>query len=443
MSPRTIGIASLVLALWALPAAAQTAEAPQRMTVNDCVALAIRQNPEVLTGTAEIEEAEARKGGAAGMFGPKLHVDANVTEWNGKFAIGFALPGLPPGSAFPVHDALTWGASATLTQPITALLPIFDNYKLQDLGVDVATVRREAIKRDIAYRVTEVYYRLLQTMRLSEVAVASVDNLDAQLKQARTFYTNGVVGQNDVLRAEVAVANAKQRVIQLRGQINIARGRLATLLGLPADALIDPQPLAGDPPPRDASTIEDAERRAVSGRVELRELDKRIEQASHAVRYARAKLLPQVNAVGSYQHSEGFAFAQMNAAYVGATASWDVWDWGTTTSGISEAKAKTRQAMLARTKLEESVRLEARQAYVDVATAAEAMTVAKSALASAEENYRLVTKRYEANAATSFDVVDAEALLTQARGQMQTSLYDYIIARAALDRATGGSPSAR
>ena len=59
------------------------------------------------------------------------------------------------------------------------------------------------------------------------------------------------------------------------------------------------------------------------------------------------------------------------------------------------------------------------------------------AVSQAEENYRIVTKEFENNAATSFNVVDAEALLTQARGQVETARYDYLIARAALDRATG------
>jgi outer membrane protein TolC len=75
-----------------------------------------------------------------------------------------------------------------------------------------------------------------------------------------------------------------------------------------------------------------------------------------------------------------------------------------------------------------------------VGTASEALVVAKAAVAAAEENFRLVKKRYEANAATSFDVVDAEGLLTQARGQMETARYDYLIAHAALRAAMGGAP---
>ena len=61
----------------------------------------------------------------------------------------------------------------------------------------------------------------------------------------------------------------------------------------------------------------------------------------------------------------------------------------------------------------------------------------RTAVSQAEENFRIVTRKFEAAAATSFDVVDAEALVTQARGQVETALYDLLIARAALSRATG------
>jgi outer membrane protein TolC len=118
-------------------------------------------------------------------------------------------------------------------------------------------------------------------------------------------------------------------------------------------------------------------------------------------------------------------------------ASWDVWDWGTTGGGVDTASAKLDEARIARKKVEDQVRSEAREAFVNAETAREALGVARTAVEQAEENYRIVSKKFEANAATSFDVVDAESLLTQARGQVETGLYDYLIARAALERATG------
>ena len=119
-------------------------------------------------------------------------------------------------------------------------------------------------------------------------------------------------------------------------------------------------------------------------------------------------------------------------AFVGGTLSWDVWDWGATIGGVHEANARLRMARIAREKVEDQVKLEVREAYLNLDAAKDAMDGAKAAVASAEENYRLVGKRYDANTATSFDVVDSEGLLTQARGQLETATYDYLIARAAL-----------
>jgi outer membrane protein TolC len=187
-------------------------------------------------------------------------------------------------------------------------------------------------------------------------------------------------------------------------------------------------------------SLDQAEKAAELQRIELREVDEQIEVMARETRLAYLKLIPTVSVVGAYIHNEGSLFSEVNAGYVGATASWDVWDWGTTTSGIAEAKARAHQALLARSKVDDRIRLEVQQAFVAINSAREAMAVAKASVALAEENFRLVQKRYEASAATSFDVVDAEGLLTQARGQMQTALYDFFIARAALRTAVGARP---
>jgi outer membrane protein TolC len=154
------------------------------------------------------------------------------------------------------------------------------------------------------------------------------------------------------------------------------------------------------------------------------------------------KFAPAVNVTGAYIHNEGSLFSQTNSAYVGAFASWDAWDWGTTAGGVKVAKGHEEQAMIAREKIVDRIRLDVEQAFVGLETASEAMTVARASVAAAEENFRLVKTRYAASAATSFDVVDAESLLTQARGQLQTGLYDYMIAQAALRRAVGATPEA-
>jgi outer membrane protein TolC len=400
------------------------------LSLVDCVTVALGRNEDVLSTADDASIAEARRSGARGQFGPKIQLDASLVYWNQPYAF----------EGFPIHDRTVWNVTATATQPITGLFSIYDTYKVRDLGVDIAAVRHETVRRETAFRVVERYYRLLQAKRLEEVSIASVDQLEAQLRQANAFHSSGTVSRDDVLRAELALANARQRLIEARSRVTLERANLAELIGLSPDSAIDAQPLTDELPPPEAISLDQAERVAEVQRLELREVDKQIESMAHETRLAYLKLVPTVSVVGAYIHNEGSLFSPVNAGYVGAAASWDAWDWGTTTSGIAEAKARAHQARLARSKVDNRIRLEVQRAFIGLTSAREAMEVAKASVALAEENFRLVQRRYEASAATSFDVVDAEGLLTQARGQMQNALYDFLIARAALRSAEGARP---
>jgi outer membrane protein len=437
MRSRTIPrITVAALAFFSLASAGSSAHAQagpgaRRMRLDECVDLALKNNVEVQAAADDVAVSEAQRSGSRGRIGPTVRVDAYAREWNSKYEIPFG------AQSFPVRDQFEWNATVSASQPITGLFAIFDALKVRSLGVDIANIRREVARRETAYRVVESYYHLIQGQRLVDVAAASVEQLQAQLKQSNSFHDNGVVSQDDVLRARLAVANAEQRHIQMRSRVSLEQARLAVLVGLP-DVTIDPAPFGAEgQPQREAVSLDQAQKTAEAQRIELVEVDKRIEQSNKEVKVAYLRLAPQVSVVGAYIHNEGSQFVQTNSAYVGAQASWDVWDWGTTSSGINEAKARAHQATTARTKISDQIRLEVRRAFLELTAASEAMVVAQASVASAEENFRLVKKRYEASAATSFDVIDAEGLLTQSRGQMQTALYDQLVARAALRRAMG------
>jgi outer membrane protein TolC len=180
-----------------------------------------------------------------------------------------------------------------------------------------------------------------------------------------------------------------------------------------------------------------AEQRAVDTRFELKEISARIEQANGNVRMSESKMIPQVNAVANYTRQSSSLLGVPESWFIGATASWDIWEGGSTYYGIDESKAQVAQAVEARRKAENMIRLDARNAHVGLTTSAEALEVARHAVEQAEENFRIEQKRYESTSNTSFDVLDAETQLTTARGQHQAALYDLILAKANLDRAMG------
>lgn len=432
----------LIVASLALATTAQAQEAPSNarvLSLEQCISIALTDNVEARSSAAEVAGAEAAHTGTRGDLFPHLRAEGSLQQWNSAFTLPFALPGASgPPPELTVRDAFTWTVGATIVQPITGLLGGLERHDATGSALDSARLHRETTRRDVSFRVAEEYLRLLEAKRLIEVASASVGALEAQRKQAASLVENGVIAKNDLLRAELALSNAKQREIRARGNVVLARGRLASLLGLPAGAVVDVAPISVGEPPREASqaSVESAEAQA-NRRLELRASDARIEQAASTARAARKKLLPQFSAVGNYTHVEGSAFQQKNAAYVGVVGTWDVWDFGAMLSASHEADARQDQAKLARVKAEEQARLDARQAAVDVQVAREALEVARTAVTQAEENYRIVSRKFEQAAGTAFDVVDAEALLTEARARVETATYGWLVAQLTLQRATG------
>jgi outer membrane protein TolC len=455
MSTTKITFAALTVSLLAArPATA----AP--MTLAKCIDVALHGNPDITSANLEVDATTAQRNSARGAFGPRLHLDAGLQRWDSPLTANLFSPifGVCPtcpwrttrdSTPLPIESDLnktielraqtTWSASVTLAQPIASLWTINEGYALRKMGVDLAGLQRKAAHRDVAFQVTEAYYRVLQAMRLAEVAEKSVENIDAQVKRAQSFFRAGTVGRNDVLRAQLGLAAAQQRLIQASGGVVLARGRLATLMGLPPDAAIEPADSITEVTVESLMPAAQAENRAVADRLEMKEIAAQTEQARAGESLAKSKMLPQVNAVFNYTHtSPSTMFApKQDIWFIGGTASWDIWEGGGTYYGIDEAKARVAQALAARRKAEDGIRLETRSAHVNVTTAAQALDVARHAVEQAEENFRIEQKRYESTDNTSFDVLDAENQLTTARGQLQAATYDYLIARSSLARAIG------
>jgi outer membrane protein TolC len=449
------------LALLCIAILAPLAARAESLSLDQCVAIALKESPDTAVANFEVEAALSQKKSALGAWGPRLRLDAGVQRWDQ--ALSAPLFGLlynectncawtinPATNQPSLFDPLTlrpqwtWSVGATIAQPIASLWTVREANELARLGVDVAEIKRRSAQRDVAFQVTEAYYRLLQGKRMADVAQKSVEQIEAQVRRARTFFERGAVARNDVLRAELGLAAAQQRLIQSKGGVILARGRLATLMGRSPDSAIEAVDLAGDPAPETPVAATQAEQRAVETRFELKELAAHIDQAEVGVRMSKSKMMPQVNAVANYTRASSSLLALPKSWFIGATASWDIWEGGGTYNAIGESKTRLAQALATRRKIEDMIRLDARSAHVGVTTAAEAMDVARHAVEQAEENFRIEQKRYESTSNTSFDVLDAETQLTTARGQHQAAIYDYVIAKSNLARAMGEQhPSAK
>ena len=440
--------------------AAPAARADRQLSLDDAIKLALARNPELTLERSKVEEAEATRKSTRGLYGPKLMVDANLMVWDSALAFEFSQPDMSKMdtptlailakygdlmSVLPslfdlgnIRDQVTAQIGVTLAQPLTPLLQIHNGYKATREMAEAARLDEKSKELDVAHKVSETYFQVLQAQRFAEVAQTGVEQVEAHLARARHFYTAGLIGKQDVLKAQLELARARERVIKAKTGISLATSALALQLGLGLGEKLTLTERVEDPPPEVRDSLGQALETALRKRTELRAMEHKQRAARAGRRRAKWDMIPQVSAVATYQYTRGQGtFFPENAFFAGGVLKWEVWDWGNKYYAMKAAALKERQAELGRRLLRDGVQIQTKKAFLELQQSGEALAVARAAIAEAEENFRIEKQRFDANANTSTDVLDAQLALTRAQLSYTTALYGYYIARAALLRSTG------
>jgi outer membrane protein len=410
--------------------------AVERLRQDEVVRRALLQSGVLRGAQARRAGAEAEARSARGRLLPSVRVSDQAQRWNSPYGAEFPAG---PGTSVPVtiREQTTNSFSATAGQPLLGLLHI---------GADVAALgsaerAAEADVRTSAAAVKEAALSqllgLFEARALGEVARASVDQLAEQLQTARARLRAGVVTRADVLRIETAVAAARQQVIQAGAEEESARAALLVAIGEPPDARgIDfDEPVL--PEPAAAPDLAPALATALSRRPEL-ESARDAERAARRSALARTfELLPEVNAEAAYLHITGQVFSPRDSGFVGVTVSWPVWEWGARWYARSAAVAQAESAAAQEVDVRDRVSVQVAARLATTRASAHAIEVARTAIASAEEAYRVTKALVDAGSATTTDLLDAQAALTSAHSNLARARYAYALARVNLARALG------
>lgn len=333
----------------------------------------------------------------------------------------------------------TW--DVTLTQPLFTGYALSTKKKIASLDVAVTQVQKEMAVLDVIKHVKTAYFRVLLAQRFLDVAQEEVQQLAAHLEDARRFYNQGLIPYNDVLKSQVALAQAQQVRVRRHKDLEIASADLNRLMGrdLSQPVRLQDVPVFSG---KDQA-LEELTAEAVKSRPELNILKLEVEKATEAVRLAASDLYPKVFAVGSYERTgkdplgEENDYRNPDTAAVGVRLDWSVFEWGKTQSQVRRQRAALKAVQERLADIENSVRLEVKAALGDVQVAEENIQTARKALEQAEENLRMTRLQYQQQVTTVTEVLDARTYLTQAEANYYAAHYGRHIAQAELERAVG------
>lgn len=438
----TFGFAWIVtvVLLLALPPLAETAgtaspagDTRENLSLASTIAAAVKVNLDLAASQEELQAAEytqrARKTAFWPTFGASYQYRHHYEERSDPFF----------GITQPQNQ---YSFVASVTQPLFAGFALLNQYQIAELGVDLAAIKRQLAHQDLVRETNEIYFSVLKAQKIYAVSKETVTQIDAQREVAQNFYQVGMKPLNDLLQAQVELANANQNLLAAQNNLEAAKARFNTLLRRPLDTpvqiedVLDFTPLDMD---LDSCQIE-----ALQRRLELKLAELEIQIAAKEVQLAQKNYYPSVQLQANlYQQGTdwdangGDGISDPHSWDVRALASWDFWEWNRPSLEAKAKLSRQAQARHRKAQLEDGIRLEVKQAYLKSKEAEKNIATSQKAIEQARENFRINEERYKEQVATSTDVLDAQTLLSRTMTNYYNALYDFKIARAYLYRAIG------
>ncbi len=413
---------------------AQGSQAP--LTLEESIKIGLERNLALHSAVEGVMGSEFRRKEAITNFLPLWTGQYGYTRYNSPVNIGVVQAAIPGGTS----DRDIFNLNTTLNQPVFTGGLNLANYRSAKIGVDLSKENVETVKRDIVLQVRVGYFTILRAEKFLVVAEQQVKQFEAQLEVTKAFFDVGIVPKNDVLQAEVRLANARQAQVRAENDLATAKASFNILLRREINALlevVDILEYKAFPMGFEASLDE-----ALRQRPEVKTAQLSIDQAKEGVKIARSGYFPTIGLAGNYSRfsddftaSGGVKFSERWT--VQALATMTLWNWGNTAFKVGENKVRVTQAEDSKIQLIESITLEVKNSYLNLLTAERNINVTEKAIEQAEENLRMNEERYKYQVATQTDVLDAVTLLAQARTNYYGALSDFNVAKAQLERAMG------
>ena len=446
---------SLWITSWGLTQTTQT------LTLEQCVSMALEQNPEVKIARKQLAKSNADIWTAYGTLLPSIEASASLQHaWNIqentipnflKPMLAPLAPMIPELALMPDFVTMSFGMENTLTYGARLTQPLFLG-GAGIAGVQIAYAARnatqqqlDATEQSILYKTANAFYQTLLARELVQVQEDALKQAETNLDIVNKKYDVGSASGLDKMRAEVDVANLKPAVFAAKSNYQAALTGLRTIVGLPPNTEIGVEgDLAFVPDEFAKLTLEELQQQAASQRPELSAVMEQKKLASKSLTVARSQFLPKVLFMTDYSYlgmrnkNLNFKQDEMSKGFTSSiSVQLPLFSGFKNTKGYQKAELDLHIAKDTQKQVQDGIAAEVEIVYNKFQEARQKYLAAQETIAMAQEAMRLANLMYEEGASTQLEVLSAQLALTQARMNHISALYEYQMARYGLRKAAG------
>lgn len=299
-------------------------------------------------------------------------------------------------------------------------------------------------ENDLLERVAQAYFDALLGQVQLDLASAQKTAFAAQLQSAQKGFAAGVGMRTDVDEAQARMDLAHAQVLQAQQALDLARRRLALLLGVPVAQLVqladlDTQRFAPSAPV--PTSAEQWIALAEESSPQLQALRARLRAAQAEVDKAQAGHKPTLDVVATVSRSDSDSVTSINTVYkqkyVGVQLNVPLYAGGYVSSTVRQALAEVQRMQQT---LEAAQRDLSNQVYEQFSAMTEGVlriAALEQAVRSAQQALLSSQKSLQAGARTTVDVLNAEQQLTVAQRDLAQARYGYVLAHLKLQMLAG------
>jgi len=411
-----------------------------KLTLKKSVDLALKQNPQHLATAQRVDAARSGVREAVAAFFPSLNGQGTTTLKEKVMELEFPsmVPGQPP-QRVEIDFTRDYQFSMSLSVPIFTGGQLVSGYKQADYNLKSSRQELRQSRQSTVFGTKRAFYGILLAEDFVKVSQEAVRDAEDFYKKVKLQHEVGVASQFDLLRSEVRLANLKPQLIRARNSLEIAKLNLKTILGIDLSKAIEIKgEMEYEPVEID---LDECITKALANRPELRQLNFQEGIAKQGLRMARASGLPSVALSGQYNYwADKFNFKEdnwQNYYSLNLVLNIPIFNGLSSSAKMAKSRAMIRELELTQEGLVERLKFEVRQAVLKIKEAEQSLLSQEKNVEQAQESLRIAELNYNEGLVTILDVQQAQTALAQAKTNYSQALYDYVVAKAELDKAIG------
>ncbi len=419
--------------------AAPAATAPtQRLTLEQAVALAIKQNPTQQIGLINAAESVQDKNISRSAFLPQANLrvadSANRVNLHAEFGGKPIFPGSPelPGHIGPYQ---IFSAGPTFSSPIIDL-SLWRRYQAARENVTASKADSLSTREQVILLVVSQYIGTLRSVANVEASRSRVELAQALYDQAADLQKEGVGTGIDTLRANVELQNEKQVLIQAENDRDASLFGLSKLLNLDPRQrieLADSLSFFDTPQPEVDSSID----QALSAREEWKAIEAREKSAKFDKQSTQYERLPSLRFDGNWAYlgtniNNGIPTYQYQASF-----DVPIFTSGRIKAEVTKSDLELQKLEQQKADLRNQIALDVKTSLLNLQSARNEVQVANLGIKLAKDEVDQARDRFKAGVANNIEVIQAQDALSRANDNQIAALYRFNQARADYARAIG------